>query len=139
MLRPTTGDCICSDQLPRRRRWWISGLRCKGATSTLRFGVLSWNCTKFEGRVPDVAVVEENLSKFEKLLNIYDAQLAKTKYLAGDFYSMADLAHIPLLHRFVASSGKESLVTSRKHVNAWYETITSRPAWKKIVEQYPDV
>ncbi|BBN03626.1 glutathione S-transferase [Marchantia polymorpha subsp. ruderalis] len=94
---------------------------------------------KFEGRVPDVAVVEENLSKFEKLLNIYDAQLAKTKYLAGDFYSMADLAHIPMLHRFVASSGKESLVTSRKHVNAWYETITSRPAWKKIVEQYPDV
>ncbi|KAG6544986.1 hypothetical protein Mapa_013678 [Marchantia paleacea] len=90
-------------------------------------------------KVPDVAVVEENITKLEKVLDIYDAQLAKSKYLAGDFYSMADLVHIPMLHRFVTSTGKESLVTSRKHVHAWYENISSRPAWKKIVEQYPDL
>ncbi|KAG6542783.1 hypothetical protein Mapa_015860 [Marchantia paleacea] len=94
---------------------------------------------KFVQKVPDVAVWEENITKLEKVLDIYDAQLAKSKYLAGDFYSMADLVHIPMLHRFVTSSGKESLVTSRKHVHAWYENITSRPAWKKIVEQYPDL
>ncbi|KAG6542780.1 hypothetical protein Mapa_015857 [Marchantia paleacea] len=94
---------------------------------------------KFLQKVPDVAVAEENITKLEKVLDIYDAQLAKSKYLAGDFYSMADLVHIPMLHRFVTSSGKESLVTSRKHVHAWYENITSRPAWKKIVEEYPDL
>ncbi|KAG6544996.1 hypothetical protein Mapa_013688 [Marchantia paleacea] len=37
-------------------------------------------------KVPDVAVVEENITKLEKVLDIYDAQLAKSKYLAGDFY-----------------------------------------------------
>ncbi|KAG6542042.1 hypothetical protein Mapa_016552 [Marchantia paleacea] len=91
---------------------------------------------KFLQKVPDVAVTEENITKLEKALDIYDAQLAKSKYLAGDFYSMADLVHVPMLHRFVTSTRKESLVISRKHVHAWYENITSRPAWKKIVERY---
>lgn len=85
----------------------------------------------------DEAVVEENCTKLEKVLDIYEAQLAKTKYLAGDFYSMADLVHIPMLYYFVAKPGKESLLTSRKHVNAWWEDISSRPAWLKVLEKYP--
>ncbi|KAG6554354.1 hypothetical protein Mapa_004271 [Marchantia paleacea] len=82
------------------------------------------------------ALLEENCAQADKLLEVYDAHLAKNKYLAGDFYSIADMVHLPLLYIFMNKTGKEGMVTSRKHVNAWWEDISSRPAWKKVLEKH---
>ncbi|KAL2653827.1 hypothetical protein R1flu_021955 [Riccia fluitans] len=71
--------------------------------------------------------------KFEKVLDVYEARLSVSKYLAGDSYTLADLAHTPL---FMALSDdeKKKCLTSRP-LHAWNKDISSRPAWKKVTER----
>ncbi|KAL2653015.1 hypothetical protein R1flu_021143 [Riccia fluitans] len=75
--------------------------------------------------------------KFEKVLDVYEARLSVSKYLAGDSYTLADLAHTPLFHIFMAVSDdeKKKCLTSRPHLHAWIQDISSRPAWKKVTER----
>ncbi|KAK1319490.1 putative glutathione S-transferase GSTF1 [Acorus calamus] len=64
-------------------------------------------------------VVEENTAKLEKVLDVYEERLSKSKYLAGDFFSLADLSHFPFIRRLLTTP-KATLITSRPHVNAWW-------------------
>ncbi|KAG0623077.1 hypothetical protein M758_3G147600 [Ceratodon purpureus] len=81
----------------------------------------------------DPKVVEEFTEKFAKILDIYEAHLSKHKYLAGDFVSIADLAHLPFGYIYFNVAEKPELLSSRKRVAAWWKEISSRPAWKKVV------
>lgn len=89
------------------------------------------------GGTTDEAVVEMNVEKLKKVLDIYEERLSKSKYLAGDFFSLADLQHLPTTHYLVTACGKGDLISSRKHVKAWWEDISCRPAWKKVSEKAP--
>ncbi|KAK1294781.1 Glutathione S-transferase F13 [Acorus calamus] len=85
----------------------------------------------FFGGVPDEKVVEENAAKLEKVLDVYEERLSKSKYLAGDSFSLADLSHLPYTYNLMKTP-KASLITSRPHVNAWWEAISSRPSFQKV-------
>eukprot|EP01018_Ginkgo_biloba_P009478 Gb_04486 [translate_table: standard] len=89
---------------------------------------------KIRGGTPDQIIVDTNLEKLNKVLDVYEDRLSKSKYLAGDFFSLADLFHLSYTHYLVTASGKGDVITSRKHVNAWWEDISSRPSWKKLTE-----
>ena len=89
---------------------------------------------KDKGLTTDENVVEEQLAKLGEVLDVYEEHLSKNKYMAGDFFSMADLSHLPLTDYLVNVAKRGECVTSRKHVNAWWEDISSRPAWKKVLE-----
>ncbi|KAL5977198.1 Glutathione S-transferase F9 [Asimina triloba] len=81
----------------------------------------------------DEKLVRESEEKLGKVFDIYEERLSKSKYLAGDFYSLADLSHLPFTHFVVNDLGKDYLVKDRKHVKAWWEDISNRPAWKKVL------
>ncbi|CAM6104638.1 unnamed protein product [Calypogeia fissa] len=81
----------------------------------------------------DQAVVDANVEKVTKVLDVYEAQLAKHKYLAGDFFSLADLTNLPATYKLVHAAKLGDLVESRPHVKAWFDDISSRPAWKKTL------
>jgi glutathione S-transferase len=87
-----------------------------------------------QGRPTNEAVVKEQLEKLEKILDVYEAQLTHHKYLAGDFFSLADLSHIPVTNNLINVAKKGELFTSRKHLNAWWEDISSRPSWQKVLQ-----
>jgi glutathione S-transferase len=86
------------------------------------------------GLTADEAEVAANLEKLEKVLDVYEAHLAKSKYLAGDFFSLADLSHIPYTHYFINFAKKGEVFDKRPHVKAWWTEISSRPSWKKVQE-----
>jgi len=88
-----------------------------------------------KGGSTDEAAVEVSVEKVGKVLDIYEERLSKSKYLAGDFFSLADLQHLPYTHYLVNACGKGHLISSRTHVKAWWEDISSRPAWKKVAEK----
>ncbi|KAL3697457.1 hypothetical protein R1sor_011533 [Riccia sorocarpa] len=93
-------------------------------------------CSQFlSKKVPDVSVIEASREKLEKVLDIYEIQLSKRKYLAGDFFSLADLFHIPLLHILQCLSEDifRSVINSRTYVHKWHQDITNRPSWKRII------
>ncbi|KAG9439468.1 hypothetical protein H6P81_019633 [Aristolochia fimbriata] len=86
------------------------------------------------GKTADEKTVKENEEKLAQALDVYEERLSKSKYLGGDFFSLADLSHVPLTHYLVNGTNKAYLIKDRKHVNAWWEDISGRPSWKKVLE-----
>ncbi|XP_009631630.1 glutathione S-transferase F11-like [Nicotiana tabacum] len=86
------------------------------------------------GQNSDLTLVHKCADKLEKVFDIYEQRLSKSKYLAGDFFSLADLSHLPSLRFLMNEGGFAHLVTERKCLNDWYLDISSRPAWNKVLE-----
>ncbi|KAM7495889.1 hypothetical protein LguiA_020303 [Lonicera macranthoides] len=84
------------------------------------------------GQATDPADVEANEAKLAKVLDVYEARLAESKYLGGDSFTLADLHHLPNLSYLMESKVKK-LFTSRPHVSAWCDDILGRPAWSKVL------
>uniref|UniRef100_A0A7N0UGF7 glutathione transferase n=1 Tax=Kalanchoe fedtschenkoi TaxID=63787 RepID=A0A7N0UGF7_KALFE len=83
------------------------------------------------GKPTDQALVDENVAKLEKVLDVYQERLTHTDYLAGDFFSLADLHHMSFIHYFLKTP-KASLITDRPRVKAWWDRISARPAFTKF-------
>lgn len=87
------------------------------------------------GEKGDLALVHTCEQKLDKVLDVYEERLAKSGgYLAGDAFTLADLSHLPGIRYLVEEAKMGHLVTERKNVNAWWETISNRPAWKKLMK-----
>ncbi|KAL6884671.1 hypothetical protein ACP4OV_010607 [Aristida adscensionis] len=76
-------------------------------------------------------VVDENLGKLRKVLDVYETRLAEHPYLAGDFLSFADLSHFPYTYYFMETP-YASLFDAYPRVKAWWESIAARPSAKKL-------
>ena len=98
--------------------------------------VLECIVAPFYGRERNQAIVDENVEKLKKVLEVYEARLSKSKYLAGDFLSLADLSHFTIMHGFMATE-YAALVEALPHVSAWWEGLAARPAAKKVAEFMP--
>ncbi|KAJ0099383.1 hypothetical protein Patl1_20983 [Pistacia atlantica] len=85
------------------------------------------------GQPGDLALVHSCEQKLEKVLDIYEQRLSNSKYLAGESFTLADLTHLPGTRYLMNEAKMGHLITERKHINAWWEDISSRPAWKKLM------
>lgn len=83
------------------------------------------------GGACDQKVVEENLAKLKKVLEVYEARLAKCKYLAGDFISLADLNHVSAT-LCLAATPHANLFDEYPHVKAWWAGLMARPSVQKV-------
>jgi len=64
-------------------------------------------------------------------LGVMDEQLAKTRYLAGDAFTLADVVYMPYFDYALTTPVK---VEFEKHANVmrWWNEISARPAWGKV-------
>lgn len=74
-----------------------------------------------------------SLQKCLMMFMSWSSVAPSTKYLAKNFYSLADLHHFPCTYYFMTSPWA-SLVNEWPRVKAWWEDISSRPASKKVAE-----
>ncbi|KAJ1692129.1 hypothetical protein LUZ63_008827 [Rhynchospora breviuscula] len=88
------------------------------------------------GMTTDMSNVEKKAEKLSAVLDVYEAHLAKNKYIAGDAFTLADLNHMPDIY-LLLKSAKADLITSRPHVKAWWDDISARPSWKKTAASIP--
>ncbi|KAK1304092.1 Glutathione S-transferase F9 [Acorus calamus] len=86
------------------------------------------------GLPSDEAVIKESEEKLGKVLDVYEERLSKSRYLGGDFFSLADASHLPFTQYLVNDVGKGYLIRERKHVSAWWDDISNRPSWKKVLK-----
>ncbi|KAK1304801.1 Glutathione S-transferase F11 [Acorus calamus] len=86
------------------------------------------------GLPPNPAPAMESAKRLEEVLDIYEAHLSKTRYLAGDEFTLADLTHIPATRFVLEEAGMASLLEGRENLKAWWVDISSRPAWKKVMQ-----
>lgn len=82
----------------------------------------------------DQGVIKQNEEKLAKVLDVYDKRLGDSQFLAGDEFSLADLSHLPNSHYLLSAADRGTLFTSRKNVGRWWDDISSRDSWKKVVE-----
>ncbi|XP_051228453.1 glutathione S-transferase 1-like [Lolium perenne] len=81
-------------------------------------------------------VVDESLERLRGVLGIYEARLEKSKYLAGDSVSFADLNHIPFTFYFMTTP-HASLFDEYPKVKAWWESLMARPAVQRVCKHMP--
>jgi glutathione S-transferase len=77
---------------------------------------------------PDEAVIKGEEAKFHKLANVLDQQLGKTKFIAGDEVTIADIAIAAPMHL-----RKPSRLPLDEHPNLlrWIQEIEKLPCWVK--------
>ncbi|XP_022772123.1 glutathione S-transferase F8, chloroplastic-like [Durio zibethinus] len=82
----------------------------------------------------DQALINQNVEKLAKVLEVYEKNLGESRFLAGDDFSLADLSHLPNTHYLVNATARGELFTSKKNVGRWWGEISSRDSWKKVVD-----
>ncbi|CAM0951595.1 unnamed protein product [Alopecurus aequalis] len=90
----------------------------------------------FVGRECDQDLVDKSIEKLKKTLEVYEARLSSSQYLAGDFVSLADLSHFSFMRYFMATRYADVL-EAYPHVKAWWETVLARPSVKKVMAGMP--
>lgn len=79
--------------------------------------------------------IDRYTMEVKRQLDVLDQQLAKTPYIAGDEYTIADMAIWPWYGALVRNEVYEAAeflnVQSYPHVIAWAEKIANRPAVKR--------
>ncbi|MQL99340.1 hypothetical protein Taro_032060 [Colocasia esculenta] len=78
--------------------------------------------------------IDDQKEKLSAVLDVYDKRLSMSEYLAGDKFTLADLSHLPNTHYLwnKTTEGRR-LFESRKNVKRWWELISKRPTWEKVV------
>jgi glutathione S-transferase len=70
-----------------------------------------------------------------KLIADIDAELAETRWLAADSFSLADIAYAPYMIRF-EQIGFADAIAARPRVADWARRLFDRPSYKVGVEQW---
>ncbi|KAL0459646.1 UNVERIFIED_CONTAM: Glutathione S-transferase PARB [Sesamum latifolium] len=84
------------------------------------------------GMSTDDAIAEEQEAKLAKVLDVYEARLAQSKYLGGDSFSLADLNHLPTMS-YLMGTHLKAVVDARPHVSSWYADISQGQLGKRLL------
>jgi glutathione S-transferase len=82
----------------------------------------------------DKARMAEITHRMDGMLNDLDSQLAQTRFLAGDSYSLADLAWTPVLYRIEECGLAEAWMhRQRRHLSGYYLRLKARPSFDAAI------
>ncbi|KAF8177782.1 glutathione S-transferase [Mycena galopus ATCC 62051] len=82
------------------------------------------------GLAVDQAVLDQALTEFKEKLAVYEVILSKSKFLAGDEFTLADLCHYSYAP-FLADVGIDVMTSQGPNVTRWWNDLMSRPTWVK--------
>jgi glutathione S-transferase len=86
----------------------------------------------------DSPLLADAVRTFRALFEEMDAWLAEHDWLAGDAYSLADVALVVYVRR-LESFMMAPLWSNLGNLDAWYRRVESRPAYQKAVVEWGDV
>ena len=83
-------------------------------------------------------LLPDALKKFRGMFEEMNARLTDHDWLAGDAYSLADIALVVYMRR-MESFMMAPLWGHMNHLNDWYQRIANRPAYQKAVVEWGDI
>lgn len=95
-----------------------------------RFGTAFRMLIRLPAAQRDEAAIEAGIAQTEPLAAILDAHLAEHAYLAGDHFTMADIAVGASVHRWLNLPVTR---IERKNLRHWYEGLVARPAAQLVL------
>lgn len=93
-----------------------------------------WGLVRTPPEKRDPKAIEDGKVKCYAALKIMDAQLAKTRFIAGDQFSYGDIPIGPFAYRYLRLVPDHPPLPN---VERWYKEITARPAFKEHVLDVP--
>ncbi|GER27234.1 glutathione S-transferase [Striga asiatica] len=85
------------------------------------------------GQKGNMELVHNCRGKLERVLDVYEERLSRSKYLAGDRFTLADLSHLSNTRFLMEEGGMKDLIQRRKNVYSWWLDISNRVSWKKVI------
>lgn len=83
-------------------------------------------------KTSDTYAEQRYTTEASRLLTVIDTKLSHTPYLAGEEYSIADIATFPWVMALDFYEGKDAVEYQKfTHIHAWLEGIQQRPAVKR--------
>ncbi|KAL0907887.1 hypothetical protein M5K25_022338 [Dendrobium thyrsiflorum] len=86
----------------------------------------------------DIEKTTESEKKLEKVLNLYEKRLGESDFLAANYFTIADLYHLPNTYYLQSSVEYGHLFKERKNVSRWWKSISERKSWKEVVEKFEE-
>lgn len=87
-----------------------------------------WNLVRTPPEKRNLAEVEDNRQKLAGYLAMADAHLAEHEYFAGPAFTMADIPHAVLAHRWFNVPIERPPLP---HYERWFKTVSARPGFRK--------
>ena len=84
----------------------------------------------FYGKTVDESKIPALTEKLNGLLDVLETRLSKSKFLAGDHFTLADLSFLAYTTYLLQCKGFEHALDKHTHVKAWWDVISNRPSWK---------
>lgn len=81
---------------------------------------------------PDNTVVAEAQKEVQQVLAVLEPVLRSNPYLAGETFSLADITYMPYLDYLLKVKAIDLSVYPA--VQAWWQRISERPSWVKVVQ-----
>ncbi|MEQ1976989.1 glutathione S-transferase [Xenorhabdus sp. SGI240] len=106
---------------------WMDWVGCNLFAPIKQF-VISLIRTPADQRDPKI--IAQSVAEIEKWLKIVDDTLSNQQYLSGDKFGMADISLAPLAYLWL---NVEIERPSLPNLERWYQLLTERPAFRKIV------
>lgn len=78
------------------------------------------------------AVLEAAGKALALAASVMDTQLAKTPFIAGADFTIADVSFMPYLEYAMMTPARE-ILGKHERVVTWWDTIRARPAWQKTL------
>ena len=85
----------------------------------------------FYGKPGDETKREALTAKLNGFLDVLETRLSKSKFLAGDHFTLADLSFLAYTTYLLQVKGFENALDKHTHVKTWWDAISNRPSWKK--------
>ena len=91
---------------------------------------------RYLGGEANLAAIESGREKMQTALDVADHVLARSPYLAGKEFSLADIHFMPYFE-YLEKIGLDELVKQRKDLSAWWQRVSGRPSWQKVARTGP--
>jgi glutathione S-transferase len=82
-------------------------------------------------RPQEQAVLDTARIGLEQALTVMNDRLATSPFLAGAYFTLADIMYMPYVEYAMATPVKETLAKF-PHVMAWWNKVSERPSWHKV-------
>jgi glutathione S-transferase len=82
-------------------------------------------------RPVEASVLEQAGHALDKASAILDAQLAKTPFIAGSTFTLADICYMPYLE-YTATTPASEIYGKYPNLLAWWNKLSERPSWRKV-------
>ena len=78
----------------------------------------------------DQASIDNAKANLKTPLDVAEAALKDGPFFSGDSFSLADISWLPYV-QYIFDRGAGDFVTSRPHLDAWWQRASARPSWIK--------